>query len=224
MIDNRNRWHHNPYVYFNYLTAQINDMDQIPETRSSFVSPEYISGRMNFIFRARMLWRDLSTWLSVYMVSLLSNVGNTEAINKRLYSVPSEYESILSSFFGNQVTEQLANQLVQYIAIFQSLLAAMMSNDVDSINNYTRQIYQVVDAIAELLSGINPYWNKNEWVALLTSFTSMNIQQATTLLSGRFESNIDIFDRALSLSNILGDYFSEGLTYYFMQDAPLQTP
>ena len=92
----------------------------------------------------------------------------------------------------------------------------MSDDDVDSINNYTRQLYQVVDAIAELLSNINPHWTKSEWSALFTSYTIINIQEATTLLTEGSERYIPVFDRKLAHTNIMGDYFSEGLVYYLM--------
>jgi ABC-type transport system substrate-binding protein len=195
----------------------MNGNNQIPQIQSLNSNPNYIPGQMNFIFRARMLWRDLATWLSMYISSLFgSGVGNHVAISERLYTVPAEYGSILKLFFGDQPAEQLINQLVQFIAHLQSLFIAMMNNDVDSINSYTQQVYQIVDAIAGLLAETNPYWRKNEWVALLNSFTNMNIQEATALLSGMYKEGINIFEQKLSLTNIMGDYFSEGLTYYYM--------
>lgn len=203
----------------------MNGNNQNPEIQNLNSNPNYIPGQMNFIFRARMLWRDLATWLSLYLSSLFgSGVGNHMAISERLYMVPVEYGSILRLFFGDRPTEQLMNQLVQYIAYLQSLYIAMLNNDVESINGYTRQAYQTVDAIAGLLAETNPYWRKNEWVALLTSFTNMNIQEATVLLAGMYKDGIDIFERKLSLTNIMGDYFSEGLTNYYMSNTLPHTP
>jgi hypothetical protein len=44
----------------------------------------------------------------------------------------------------------------------------------------------------------------------------MQIDEATTFLMKDYTRNIDIFDSILSLTNIIGDYFSEGLTNYFI--------
>lgn len=203
----------------------MNGNNQNQEIQRQMIDPAYITGQMNFIFRARMLWRDLATWLSVYLTSLFgTGVANHEAVSERLYTIPVEYGNLLRTVFGNTVSEQLVNQLIQYIAVLQSLFIALLNNDNDSINSYTRQIYQVVDAIAGLLAETNPYWIKNEWIALLTAFTNMNIQEATAFLAGQYEEAIDIFDRKLSLTNIMGDYFSEGLTNFFLLNAARQTP
>jgi hypothetical protein len=178
-------------------------------------NPNNITSQINFLFRARMLWRDLATWLRSYKVSLYGGVGNTDELSQRLFRLPTEYGNILRVFIGDQATQQFINLLTQYISILQSLFIAQFNNNVNAINNLTQQIYQNINSTAALLASINPYWTQGEWVTLLNSFTSMQIEEATTFLTKDFTRNIAIFDSMLSLTNIIGDYFSEGLTNYF---------
>lgn len=185
-------------------------------SKNQIQNPNYVNAQMNFIFRARMLWRDLASWLRSYKVSLYGGVGNTEDLSQRLYRIPIEYGSILRVFFGDQVTEKFINLLSQYIILLQSLFIAQINNDVDIINNLTQQIYQNVNNMAALLASINPYWTQGGWSTLLELFTNMQIQEATTFLTKDYSKNIDIFDRIISLTTIIGDYFSEGLTSYFI--------
>jgi hypothetical protein len=188
---------------------------QNPEQSPALIF-SYITAQMNFIFRARMLWRDLATWLRSYKVSLYGGVGNTDEISQRLFRVPLEYGNILKVFFGDQATEQLINLLTQYIAILQSLFIAQYNNDINEINNLTQQAYQNVKTTAALLASVNPYWTQSEWVTLLTLFTDLQIQESTTFLTEDYAKNNDIFDRILSFTNIMGDYFSEGIINHFI--------
>jgi hypothetical protein len=192
----------------------------IPGMQVPSQSPYYISAQMNFIFRARMLWRDLATWLRDYMVSLYGGIGNVEAVSDRLYAIPMDYGNMLRLTFGDQVAEQYINLLVQYIALFQSLFTALKNNDVNSINNFTQQIYQNVEDRAAFLASINPFWSRSEWVSLTTAITSMHIEQARTFLTQEYEQNLAIYDRILALANIIGDYFSQGLISYFVLSQP----
>ncbi len=185
------------------------------EVQSPAQIPNFMTPQINFIFRARMLWRDLATWLRAYKTSLYGGVENTNELSRRLFQMPKEYGSILRVFFGDENTEQLMFLLSQYITILQSLFAAQMNNDINEINDFTRQAYQNVNDTAALLAGINPYWTRGEWVALLSSFTAMQIEESSTFLIEDYSKNIDIFDSLLSLTNIIGDYFSQGMTDYF---------
>lgn len=182
--------------------------NQIPDS--------YVTSQMNFIFRARMIWRDLATWLRSYKVSLYGGVGNTDELSQRLFRIPTEYGNLLKVFLGDQATDQFIALLTQYIAILQDLFIAQVNKDNDQINNLTQQAYKNVNDTAALLASINPYWVESEWVTFLNSFTSMEIDESTTFLTEDYTKNIDIFDRILSLTNIIGDNFSGGLTNYFV--------
>ncbi len=175
-----------------------------------------ISAQMNFIFRARMLWRDLATWLRAYKVSLYGGVGNSESLSQRLYQIPLEYGNMLRVFVGDEATEKYINLLSQYIILLQSLFIAQINNDVNSIDDLTKQIYQNTKERAALFAQMNPYWSQSEWITLMNAFTQMQIEEATTFLTRDFDRNIEIFDRILSLTTIMGDYFSEGLMFFFM--------
>lgn len=179
---------------------------------------------MNLIFRARMIWRDLATWLRAYMISLYGNIGNVDAINQRLYKIPVQYGNIFRLFFGDQITEQLIFFVTQYIALYQSLFIARLNNDVESVNKYTQQLYQNIEARAGLFSTVNPYWNENEIASLITSFTNMNVEAAKSLLRGEYNKSIDVFDRLLSYTTVMGDFLSEGLLNYLLYtQQPQQT-
>jgi hypothetical protein len=177
------------------------------------VNPSYITAPMNFMFRARMLWISLASWLRQYMVSLYGGVGNYQEASTRLFRIPAEYGNVFRLFFGEQPTEQYV-ALTQYITIFQSLLDAINKNDVNSINNYTQQLYQNVANNAAFFASLNPYWTQAQWQTLLELYTNLQIQEAQTFLTKDYTTNINLYDQVLALTMIIGDYFSEGLTNY----------
>lgn len=185
-------------------------------SKNQVLNPNYITAQMNFIYRARMLWRDLASWLRAYKVSLHGGLGNIEAVSQRLYRIPLEYGNILRVFLGENNVEQFIQLLSQYIVLLQSLFVAQINNDINEVNNLTQQIYQNINSTAAFLASTNPYWTASQWETLINSFTSMQIEEATTFLTKDYERNIQIFDRILALTTIIGDYFSEGLTLYFL--------
>jgi hypothetical protein len=186
--------------------------DQIqPPAQTPIVNP-YITTQMNLLFRARLLWRDLASWLMQYMISLYGGVGNYQEVSERLFRIPAEYGNLFKEYFGDQRTRQYMDLLTQYIALFQSLLDAINKNDVNSINNYSQQLYQNVANNAAFFASINPYWTQGEWQTLLELYTNMQIQEAQTFLTKDYTTNIGIYDQILALATIIGDYFSEGLT------------
>lgn len=180
------------------------------ETRN--VSP--VTGQMNLVFRARMLWRDLGTWLATYMLSIAGGYGNQEVVAERLYRLPLDYGNIMKLFFGEKLSEDYINLLSTYIITLQSLFISQMRGDVNSANEFTKQLYQNINLRAAFFAQINPYWQESVWRSLLYNFNGLILDFSTTLLAKEYKTNIDVFDRLLSMSSVIGDYFSEGLINY----------
>jgi len=185
-----------------------------PPAQTPTVSPSDITTQMYLLFRARILWRDLASWLRQYMISFYNGIGNYQEVSDRLFRMSAEYGNIFKVFFGDQATEQYMKLLNQYIILFEFLLDALYKQDVNLINNYTQQLYQNVANNAAFFASLNPYWTQAQWQTLLELFTNLQIQEAQTFLTKDYSTNINLYDQVLALTMIIGDYFSEGLTNY----------
>ncbi len=170
-----------------------------------------ITGQMNLIFRARMLWRDMTTWLTMYMFSLYGGYPNLQSIANQIYELPLEYGNFMKLIFGDKVSDDYINLISQYVIILEYLFYYQLTGDQNAASNYTQQLYQNINQRAAFLAQINPYWQENTWKTLLTTFNNMILEQSTALLTKQYDKSIDIFNQLLSQSSIIGDYFSEGI-------------
>lgn len=173
-----------------------------------------VTGEMNLIFRARMLWRNLATWTAIYLVSAYGSYPNQQAVSEKLYEAPLEYGNFMRLVFGNPDTEDYINILSMYIITLQNLFHAQLRGDEEAVNTYARQLYQNIDLRAEFLAQLNPYWQKETWQSLLYHYNNLIMELSMTLLLNDFVKNIEVFDRLLSYSSVIGDYFSEGIIQY----------
>lgn len=175
-------------------------------------------GQMNLIFRARMLWRNSATWIRAYLTNAYSGL-DTQSINEKIHRSNLEYGNVLRIFFGEKVTDDYINYLVSYITTYQLLFNALMSGDTNAVDEYSKQLYQNIDQRAASLSEINPFWQETELKNLLYPFTDLLIQEASAFVSDDYHKNVEVFDRLLSQSTIIGDYFSDGLMKYLTYTA-----
>ncbi|MEL7654682.1 MAG: hypothetical protein AAGU75_02100 [Bacillota bacterium] len=174
----------------------------------------FTSGQINLIFKSRMLWRDMGSWTRTYIISLFAGIGDQEVVSQRLHKVPLEFGNTFKVFFGEAITEHITNLLTNYITLLQSIFNAQKIDDIDAVKNYTKQLYETIDQLAAYLAQINPFWQENDWKNFLYNYTQMVIDESATFLERDYVRNIEIYDRLLSLSSVIGDYFSEGLLNY----------
>ncbi|HML37688.1 MAG TPA: hypothetical protein PKA19_09760 [Bacillota bacterium] len=173
-----------------------------------------VTGQMNMIFRARMLWRDLATWMTIYLVSLYGGYPNQSAISQKLYDLPLEYGNFLKFIFGDGTAEEAIHHLSSYIITLQNLFYAQKIGDAAAAEEFAKQLYQIMDDTAEFFARINPYWQEETWRSLLYNYNKLLLEDSLTLLTEEYEKNIDVFDRILSFSSVAGDYFFEGIINY----------
>jgi hypothetical protein len=181
-----------------------------------------VTGKMNLIFRGRMLWRDMATWLSMYMFALYGGYPNLQALADQIYKIPLDYGNVMKLIFGGRVSDDYINLVSQYVIILEYLFYYQMIGDQNAASSFTQQLYQNIDQRAAFLAQINPYWQENIWRSLLTTFNNTILEESTALLTHEYVKSVDILNNLLSQSTIIGDYFSEGILQY-LQSQPAVT-
>ncbi|MBE6033352.1 hypothetical protein [Aminipila sp.] len=185
-------------------------MISIQQLEESYIPPSQIT----LVFESRILWRDLATWLQAYLVSVFAGFGNQDSIEVKLREVIVKFGNILSTVFGGEIGEQYSNLITNWINTFKLLVDAQINDDLNTVNEYTNQLYENINQIAIFLSQVNPFWTESEWKALLYRFNEMLIDQLSAYLYKEYTSNIESFDRLLNLTSIIGNYYSRGLLNY----------
>lgn len=176
--------------------------------------PTVTYGQMNMIFRLRNLWREMSTWIRAYLISKFAGIGNTEDVFNRLYRIPMEFGSIVQLIFGAQAAEQYVQQLSQQLVLTREIIDAQMAGNTDLVNQKVMQLYQNAESRVDMIASINPFWDRTVIRSVLITYLQYTLDEITTLLTGEYERNIDIYDRLLHHSDFIGDYFAQGLFHY----------
>ncbi len=171
--------------------------------------------QMNEIYDIRMFWFELVTWVRNYMLSRYKGIGNEQEVLARLRKVPEEYTNSLRKFFGeNPAIDGLQRELNTFIDLLEAFITAQMQGNTDEINRITQQLYQNADKRAAYVTSLNPYWNEDEWKARLHNNIRTTIEESTTLLTGDYAKNIDIFKTLLDQAESTSNYFTQGLFNY----------
>ncbi|MDF2999897.1 MAG: hypothetical protein K0Q48_16 [Bacillota bacterium] len=179
-------------------------------------------GQMNLIINFRTLWLNLSMWTRAFLLSISSELPNTEAVSKRLYEIPFQLGNILQLIFGQQAAEQFISLLSTHIIQMEAAINAQKNRDSQALDESVRLLYQNADELADFLSQINPFWFKGQWQTLLYTYISMTLEESTALLSGDYTRDIQIFDRIQYQTLLIGDYMANGIVQYLDVQGPMR--
>ncbi len=179
---------------------------------------------MNLITDFNMLWLQLSIWTRLYIISVITGYGDTDAIFTRLYQIPRDFYTKLTVFFGPQTANEIYDLLAARMVVIRNLSYAFKANSSEAINSAVRQLYENADNISELLARTNPYWTVNQWKNLFYDYQGLMITWMVNTAS-RSPLNIDIWDRITDHALLLANYMSRGIMQYLViQNGQLQQP
>lgn len=199
------------------INQELENIDQEPEDINQesppFPDTPYITfEQMNTIIDFRRLWVDLTIWLRALLMSIMYNQGNLSAVVNRLYNaVPLNFYNTLNVFYGPQLSEHFLALLSNFIVFAWRLSEAQKNGDSAAASAITIQWYQNADEIAYFLARLNPYWDINQWKALLHQYIGMAIEEMQAIATGDYERDILIYDRMINQALIISSYMSRGI-------------
>ena len=176
--------------------------------------------QMNLIFNARFYYRRLTTWTKAYLLSRYFGIGTMEAQFERLYLETLDIGEILQVIFGRQAAEEYSQLLSQYAIIANELITAQLAGDLETVNRSVERLYQNVDARADFLQNLNPYWSAEEYRNLFYGFIEHVIELANATAARDTAREIEHFDALNEHTDRMGDTFAEGLYAYLTSGSP----
>lgn len=185
------------------------------------LDPQCITySQMNLIFNARFYYRRLTTWTKAYLLSRYFGIGTMEAQFERLYLETLDIGEILQIIFGRQAAEEYSQLLSQYAIIANELITAQLAGDLETVNRSVERLYQNVDARADFLQNLNPYWSAEEYRNLFYGFIEHVIELANATAARDTAREIEHFDALNEHTDRMGDTFAEGLYAYLTSGSP----
>jgi hypothetical protein len=169
---------------------------------------------MRLIFNMRLFWRRLTIWTRIYIISRYLGIGTAEVAFERLYLENLDFGDMLRIHFTRSTSDNYSQLLNQFSIGLRELITSLIQEDLDAARQNIDRLLQNANQRAEFLKSINPYFDEEEWRALLTTYLQDTIQEANLFASEDYRMDIEYFDRLMVLSNTMGDAFAQALYDY----------
>lgn len=179
-------------------------------------------GQLSLIVRIRRLWMQLAMWRRAVIVSTAADFADLPLVKERLYYSPTMFKELFETFFGEEQSEHFRNYLVGQIIITNEILDASKAGDKDRVDAAAVRLYENADNFAKFLAQVNPYWDETQWKNLLYEYYKTIVLEIVTILSGRYDEAIEVYEGLEDQSQKIADYMAAGFIDYFVNNN--QTP
>ncbi len=192
--------------------------NELDETMLPLLTPQYLTfAQFNAINQFRFNWSLFTIWMGDYTNARVLNSPGLPAIADRLLQgVPREFYNSIKLFFGPIRAQEFSNYLSLFISTYFRYLESQINGDIEGVSAATKDLYNVIEAMANYLGSINAFWSVDIWNNLLTSYLGMTFDKATYTLAGDYDMVIQIDDRLLYQSIVMADYMAQGVIAEFV--------
>ena len=155
-------------------------------------------------------------WTRSFIISTAFSLPDSDAVSKRLLRNPTDFADVLRPLYGSQKAQKFEELLTDHLLIAAGLVSAAKAGDAQKVQDERVKWYANADEIADLLSSINPYWNKDTWRALLYDHLKMTEDEAAQILTGKYVESIAEYDSIEAEALNMADYMTSGIIRQFM--------
>jgi hypothetical protein len=163
----------------------------------------------------RRLWTDHVVWTRAYVVAAVADAKDAPAAAVRRLNNQDDSGAAVVPFYGQEAGDALTDLLKQHIMSAGELIAAAKAGDTTRFEEQDALWTRNAEEIAELLSGANPNWVKDDVVDILGIHLKLTKDEAVARLEEKWEADVAAFDQILTEILTLSDVLADGIVKQF---------
>ena len=199
----------------NMMERDRMDRDRMERDAAEHDMQDMCYDRIELLNQFRQLWVEHTQWTAFTILSMVLDLPMTDVYTKRLLRNPTDFANALAPFYGEAAAKEFEQLLAKHLTIAAEIVTAAKSGDNNAMTDADKRWHENAEQIAALLASLNPFWNEDDWNAMLNEHLENVSNYAETLLLKDYEGNVGAFDRMEAQVLEMGDMMAEGISMQF---------
>ena len=163
----------------------------------------------------RRLWIEHVLWTRLFIISTAFDLPDLPFVTQRLLQNPVDFARELEPLYGKQAATQFKQLLTDHLLIAAKLVNAAKAGDTAEAEKQRKIWYDNAEEIAKFLASINPFWSESTWRDLLFDHLRMTEDEASFILTGKYEESIKEYDAIQAEALKMADVMTYGIIRQF---------
>ena len=159
----------------------------------------------------RKAWVHLVFWIRMYLLSVVDNLEDKDAVAERVRKVPQEMIDIFKMYAPNSVTDPLNQSLSDFVNDTTSLIDAVKEGDVEKSDRMEAKINLDIAQLASAYSNLNSAYANADIQKMLKEYLALTKQEITARMTADYEKDVQTVDELEAAVLRLADYLSNGV-------------
>ncbi|HKY53759.1 MAG TPA: hypothetical protein VJM08_05595 [Anaerolineales bacterium] len=172
--------------------------------------------RQDFRDSMRNLWEDHSRLTRLFITSVVSGQPDPREITQKLHQNQTEISAVFTSFYGEEVGDQLARLLTEHSQISATMLQSASKADALAFEESVERWYDNADKIAQFLHDTNTEnWPLRKTKPMMREYLDLTLEEALARWSGDFAEEEDAYKKVQDHAREIADMLSQGIINKF---------
>ena len=163
----------------------------------------------------RKLWEDHLTYTRNYIISVLADLEDADAVAKRLFQNQEEIGAAIKPYYGREAGDQLTALLKEHISIATEVVAAAKAGNDEEVTTAQQKWSSNGKAIATFLSGANPNWPESDLTDMLQKHLDLTTDEVVSRLKKDWDKDIESYDKGHEHMLMFADDLTDGIVKQF---------
>jgi hypothetical protein len=172
----------------------------------------------------RKLWEDHITYTRNYIISALADLGDKEAVAKRLLKNQDDIGDSIKPYYGAEAGKKLAALLRDHILVATKVVDAAKTNNQQELETQQKKWTENGREIAAFLSGANSTWKKSDLEQMLQKHLDLTTGEVVGRLKKDWEADIKSYDEGHAHMLMFADALADGVVKQFPEKTSRTSP
>lgn len=163
----------------------------------------------------RKLWEEHITYTRNFIISTLAGLPDQPSVTERLLRNQDDIGNAIKPYYGDAAGAQLIQLLRDHILIAADIVGAAMANNTAQVTAKQQEWSANGVAIAALLSGANPNWDRAELESMLQRHLDLTTGEVVARLGSDWAADIRAYDDGHEHMLMFADALSNGIVTQF---------
>lgn len=159
----------------------------------------------------REVWEQHVFWTRLLIISIIEHLNDETETTERLLRNAKNLARLYNPYYGDNIANTIEKLITDHLVIADKLVHAIIDNNTNETNKLNTDWYKNADDIANALSSINPYYNKEEIRKMLYTHLDLTKEEVTNRINRNYKFEIETFDKVEKEALMMADYFTNGI-------------
>lgn len=163
----------------------------------------------------RMFCSQHCIWTRMLIISIIDNLSDLNAVSMRLLRIAKDIAGLYRNYYGSASAINIERTITNHLSITSNFIKAIKDNDTNTMNEENNRWFANADELANLLSGINPFYSFEEMQTMFHNQLELLKQQVNMRMEGNHTDELSVYDNVEKQALIVADMLTNGMVNQF---------